>query len=917
MLVAPKGSRSVRHKFGKIATVIATVVATLFGTIAATESVASAAVTCGSTGSYSSGTSTCTYSATGADYYTVGTGVTQVTFDVYGAQGGGGNANGNGGNGGEAKATLAVTPGETFEVTVGSAGGAGAYAGGGGGGASDIRTGTCAATLSCVLTDRQVVAGGGGGGGGWGYYSEHGSILAGNGGAGSGGSTGQNAATVVIPGGYPIYGGGGGTSSAGGSGGASPSFGAPGSSGSLGSGGAGGGNYAPGGSGGSGYYGGGGGGGGATGSGSATDAAGGGGGSGYITPSAIVALNATGVESGNGKVLITATTSMAVSAAATSTYGQSVTYTATVTPSDATGTVQFAVDGTNIGSAQSVSGGVATLSMGAIAVGNHSVRAIFIPNSGFAGSSGTLAGGETVGQATLAVTPNAQTITYGEADPTFTYSISGYQNRETSSVLTTLPICGVTGSHTAAGNYTIACTGGSSANYVINDAPTAQFTVGKGAQTISFTSSASSATVGGSYTPTASSTSLFAVTIKVDTGSSSVCSINGSGVVSFLTSGTCTLDATQAGDANHLAATPVQQSVTVSAAPNGGGSSGLTSQAPLTLASTRGVVGTPLTLTTSGGAGTGALTYLLSSAGSAKCTLNGDTLVATSAGTCTLLVTKAGDATYLAAISSPTTVSFTSATLTQAPLTLTSTRGVVGTPLTLTTSGGSGTGVVTYALSGPGTATCTLSGDTLTATRAGTCTLLVTKVGDPTYAASSSAATVTFDARLIATRVTGDVEVGRTSLVTISGTGFYDKPTIRSNDARTSAVVIHDHGTALVVRVEVRSGAPTGWHDFTITLADGHSCRVRYLVKAGLSATRVEGSVRVGTTSIVTIIGTGFYDKPTIRSNDAHTSAVVIHDHGTSLVVRVEVRHGAATGWHDFTITLANGRSCRVRYLVK
>lgn len=70
--------------------------------------------------------------------------------------------------------------------------------------------------------------------------------------------------------------------------------------------------------------------------------------------------------------------------------------------------------------------------------------------------------------------------------------------------------------------------------------------------------------------------------------------------------------------------------------------------------------------------------------------------------------------------------------------------------------------------------------------------------------------------------------MGRTSIVTITGTGFHDKPTIRSNDARTSAVVIHDHGTALVVRVEVDPGAATGWHDFTVTLANGESCRVRY-----------------------------------------------------------------------------------------
>ena len=97
--------------------------------------------------------------------------------------------------------------------------------------------------------------------------------------------------------------------------------------------------------------------------------------------------------------------------------------------------------------------------------------------------------------------------------------------------------------------------------------------------------------------------------------------------------------------------------------------------------------------------------------------------------------------------------------------------------------------------------------------------------------------------------------------------------------------------------------AAPGWHDFTITLADGESCRVRYLVKLGLSATRVEGSVQAGPTSLVTsyvtITGSGFYDKPTITS-DAHTGAIIIHDHGSTLVVRLEdcPGHGVARLHH-------------------
>ena len=365
---------------------------------------------------------------------------------------------------------------------------------------------------------------------------------------------------------------------------------------------------------------------------------------------------------------------------------------------------------------------------------------------------------------------------------------------------------------------------------VVSNGPCTVGAVQVNLQTISFTSSVPSATVGGSYTPTATSTSGLAVTLTVDAGSSSVCSINGSGVVSFLTPGICTLDANQAGNAAYAAAPQVQQSVTVSA-PGGGGSPHLIAQMPLTLTSTSGVMGTPLTLTSRGGSGTGALSFLFVSPGSATCTLHGDTLSATSAGTCTLLVFKTGDATYLAAISSPTTVTFTPSPLTPGPLRLISTRGVVGTPLTLASRGGSGTGTVNYALKSAELATCTLHGDTLMAKKAGTCTLDLSEAGTSTYAASSGVATVRFVEGLNATRVEGSVTVGTTSLVTITGTGFYDKPTMKSNDAHTSAVVIHDHGTALVVRVRVRPGAATGWHEFTITLAYGHSCRVRYLTK--------------------------------------------------------------------------------------
>ena len=350
-------------------------------------------------------------------------------------------------------------------------------------------------------------------------------------------------------------------------------------------------------------------------------------------------------------------------------------------------------------------------------------------------------------------------------------------------------------------------------------------------------------------------------------------------------------------------------------------------QAALTLTSTSGTVGTALTLTSSGGSGTGAVTYAVTSAGTAGCATTGGKLSATHAGTCTVTVTKAADTTYLAASSPATTVTFAHAALkTQAALKLTSTSGTVGTALTLTSSGGSGTGAVTYGVTSVGTAACWITGSTLNATRAGTCTVTVTKAADTTYlVARSSATTVTFKTnvvpvKLTASRVNGVVWVGRTSIVAIFGTGFYNKPIIKSNEAGTSAVVTHDYGRELVVRVRLLPASARGWHVFTIILANGHSCTVRYLVKGvpvKLTASRVNGVVWVGRTSIVAIFGTGFYNKPIIKSNEAGTSAVVTHDYGRELVVRVRLLPASARGWHVFTIILANGHSCKVKYLVK
>jgi hypothetical protein len=78
-----------------------------------------------------------------------------------------------------------------------------------------------------------------------------------------------------------------------------------------------------------------------------------------------------------------------------------------------------------------------------------------------------------------------------------------------------------------------------------------------------------------------------------------------------------------------------------------------------------------------------------------------------------------------------------------------------------------------------------------------------------------------------ATSINGYAVAGKTRTLTIYGTGFYGQPRITSH-LGTTAVVTRDTGQALVVRVAVRPRSRNGVFTFTIVLADGQACQIRY-----------------------------------------------------------------------------------------
>ncbi|HEV8060141.1 MAG TPA: DUF4214 domain-containing protein, partial [Gemmataceae bacterium] len=123
----------------------------------------------------------------------------------------------------------------------------------------------------------------------------------------------------------------------------------------------------------------------------------------------IVASAATGsglssytIDYVNGTLTVNAATSGTVvaSSANPSLFGQTVTFTATVTAGSGTfdngGTVQFAVDGTNFGAPVSLTGGQAITTDAALSAGSHTITATYSGDTNFNGSSAALAGGQTV-----------------------------------------------------------------------------------------------------------------------------------------------------------------------------------------------------------------------------------------------------------------------------------------------------------------------------------------------------------------------------------------------------------------------------------------------------------------------------------------------------------------------------------------
>ena len=161
---------------------------------------------------------------------------------------------------------------------------------------------------------------------------------------------------------------------------------------------------------------------------------------------------------------------------------------------------------------------------------------------------------------------------------------------------------------------------------------------------------------------------------------------------------------------------------------------------PTTAASTGSGYSASITPTvTNAGSGSGAFAYAVSGGTATGCTISSPstigTLTASSSGTCQITATKPQDANYEQAT---TAQSFTFVFASASTLVITSTSGVFGTGLTLTSSGGSAGGSTSYNTSTTG---CSITSGVLQTTLATTCVVTAIRTADAFTAQTTSEAT--------------------------------------------------------------------------------------------------------------------------------------------------------------------------------
>ncbi len=331
----------------------------------------------------------------------------------------------------------------------------------------------------------------------------------------------------------------------------------------------------------------------------------------------------------------------------------------------------------------------------------------------------------------FAVRPGTQTISFPAPPTTQVTGVPPVLNATASSGLavsyasSTTAVCTVTSTGTltfvAPGNCTITASQAGDARYTAAPNVIRTFAVTQGTQTISFPKPAD--TSFGATPPTLAATASSGLAVTYTSATTGVCTVTAQGGVQFITGGTCTITAAQAGNATWAAASPATQSFTITASGN-------------VIAFTK-PADTPLTSTppTLGARASSGLPVSFASTTPTVCSVSPTgTLALLAAGNCSIVASQAGNASFAAA--TPVTQTFA---VTSGVQTITFAKpantAFTSTPPRLSATATSGL-AVTYASTTPAVCTVTPTG-TITFVSAGACSITASQAGSTNYAAAS------------------------------------------------------------------------------------------------------------------------------------------------------------------------------------
>jgi len=382
-------------------------------------------------------------------------------------------------------------------------------------------------------------------------------------------------------------------------------------------------------------------------------------------------------------------------------------------------------------------------------------------------------------------------------------------------------------------------------------------------------------------TPVLSATATSNLTVTFSSSTTSVCTITTGGTLTFLTTGTCTINAEQAGNGTYAGASTVTQSFIVNAvvpgAPTIGTATAGNAQATVTFsppASTGGVTISSYTVTSSGGQTATGTSSPITVTGLTNGTAYTFTVTAYSS---------AGTGPASSASNSVTPQVGQTITFGTAPIVM-----VDGTGTVSATGGGSGNSIVFTSLT---TDYCTVSSATpssatsaiVNGVKAGTCTIAANQSGDTTYSAAPQATLdITINPKLTLTistlpalavttspvlNISGTVTGGNgIQSLTINGTavtflsdGSFSFPVQLALGANVITIIATDNAGLLTIATRTITFTPTA-PTLTITSpADGIATTETSITVTGTSsAATVEATVNGGTVQAASRTGNNF-----------------------------------------------------------